>query len=243
MNVDCFLKRFADVLFNDRNDGLFESLKVITGGTTSARIAKFINFAVSQMGPEEGYVEVGVFTGGTLSAANYTNNKLAVGIDSYDADNLIQMTGMPASSIRDRCLHNIQSLGDATRLIEKDFRDVTKEEIGFPVAVSFIDGKHDYVDVTKNLEWLEPLLADHAVLIFDDVNYLEVSKAIFDWAGAHKDNYQLLAYAMPYFQDSHYTTSLVERFLNNGVAVMLYHRTPHSYLGFMEVNKTKGEAS
>jgi len=233
MNIDCFLKRFADILMNDKNDGIFESLKLLTGGTTSARMAKLLNFAVSQMADNECYVEVGVFTGGTLCAANYVNEKKSIGIDSYDAKNLKEMSDYTPESLRDRCLHNMKSLLKNTTLIEKDFRNVAKEEIGSPVGVSFIDGKHDYEDVTKNLEWLDPLLADYAVIVFDDINYREVSKAVFDWVAARPEHYQIVGYVMPFFVNSENTSSLIERFLNNGVAVMVFHREAHPPIGFI----------
>lgn len=87
MNMDCFLKRYCNILLNDENDALFQSFKVLVGGTTSHRIAKLINFAVSQMGHDECYVETGVFTGGTLISAFWANGRTCIGIDSYSLIN------------------------------------------------------------------------------------------------------------------------------------------------------------
>ena len=226
MNIDYFMKRFSDILMNDKNDNVFDSMKLLTGGTTSSRISKLLNFSVSQMDDSECYVEVGVYTGGTLCAAGYNNEKVCIGIDKYDPAEIAEMSQVSSVEVRDRCLLNIRALSRKTKLIEKDFRDVTKEEIGMPVGVSFIDGKHDYTDVTKNLEWLEPYLSDYAILVFDDVNYVEVSEAIFDWLKNHKNNYELIAYDKPYFDNCMNMSSLYERFLNNGVAVLLYYRNP-----------------
>lgn len=227
MNIDSFLKGFTNVLLGDQNDSVFETLKILVGGTTSPRIAKLLNFAVSQMNDSECYLEVGVFAGGTLCSANHANHKKAVGIDKYEGYEISRMTQGNFSEIRDRCLRSINSLGQATtRLIEKDFKDVTKDEIGCPVAVSFIDGTHDYNEVVKNLAWLEPLLAEQAILVFDDVNYLDVSRAIFDWLLSHQCNYELLAYIKPYYQDERYLSSVRDRFLNNGVCVLRYYSDP-----------------
>lgn len=242
MNLDCFLKRFSDILLNGQGDDIFNTLKVLTGGTTSARIGKLLNFAVSQMDEKECYVEVGVFTGSTLCAANYMTERECVGIDSYDEKNTNTMATIPASQLRDRCLYNINGLTHKTRLIEKDFRNVAKDEIPHPVAVSFIDGKHDYEDVTENLKWLEPLLSDHAVIVFDDVNYSGVTKAIKSWMVDHGDNYDLLAYVKPFYGDSLYTFSLADRFLNNGVCILRYHRNPMSDC-FYSPLELKGEPS
>ena len=225
MNIDYFLKHYPEFLMNDKDDAIFENIKLLTGGTTSVRISKLLNFAVSQMDDNESYVEVGVFTGCTLCSAGYVNEKTCIGIDNYLPEHMIQMTGHSADFIRDRCLHNIQCMSNKTKLIEKDFSDVTPEEIGKPVAVSFIDGKHDYTSVLENLYWLEPMLAEYAVLVFDDVNYIEVSLAIEKWMALRAGHYDFLTYVKPYYgPDSRNTSSLRDRFLNNGVCVLLYHR-------------------
>lgn len=226
MNIDCFQKRFADVLMNDKNDHIFETLKIITGGTTSPRIGKLLNFAVSQMGNDECYLEVGVFNGTTLCQAGYVSGKKCIGIDKYDPQEIKDMCGLEASKVRDRCLYNIHNLAPWASLIEKDFRNVTKEEVGVPVAVSFIDGKHDFEDVTKNLEWLEPFLADEAILVFDDVNYEGVTRAISSWVAAHPDTYDLMAYMKPFYSSEAYNWSINERFLNNGFCILRYHKSP-----------------
>lgn len=228
MNMDCFLKRFSDVLMNEKNDHIFENLKILTGGTTGSRIGKLLNFSVSQMSDDECYVEVGVFNGSSLCSAAYVSGKTCIGIDKYDPVYIKEMCGLNSIEVRDRCLHNIRNCAPWAKLIEKDFRDVTKDEIGMPVAVSFIDGKHDFEDVTKNLEWLEPLLADEAIVVFDDVNYEGVTRAISSWVANHPENYDLLSYVKPFYQDQNYIWSINERFLNNGVCVIRYHRDPKS---------------
>jgi hypothetical protein len=231
VNILYFLKKYPEFLLNDKQDDIFENLKLLTGGTTSARIGKLLNFAVSQMEGEERYVEVGVFTGATLCSAAYVNEKICIGIDNYLPDEMIQITGMTPEAVKARCLANIRCISNErghVRLIEKSFRDVTKEEIGGPVAVSFIDGKHDYAGVMDNLEWLEPMLADHAILVFDDVNYVEVSLAIEDWMGKHPENYDMLAYIKPAYMDGKDLCSIRDRFLNNGVCIIRYHRNPLS---------------
>lgn len=227
MNIVTFLKRFPDFLMNEKDDPVFQNLQLLTGGTTSARIGKFLNFCVGLMDDEERYVEVGVFTGSTLCAAVYHNNRKCVGIDSYLPSELSQMTQWTPEMVKNRCLANIQSVDQLkgyARLIESDFRAVTPEQIGGPVAVSFIDGKHDYPSVIENFDWLEPMLADHAIIVLDDVNYVEVSMAIEDWMASHGEHYDLLAYVKPCYGDGKDLTSLRDRFLNNGVCVLRYHK-------------------
>jgi len=223
MNMDCFLKRFADILCNDKNDDIFNTINIITGGTTSSRICKLLNFAVSQLDDSECYVEVGVYLGASLCSAGLNNEKTCIGIDNYKHD-APEFINKKVEGVRDRCLHNIRSFSWRAELIEKDFRDVKAEEIGKPVGVSFIDGKHDFEDVTKNLEWLEPLLADDAIIVFDDINYYKVADALGKWLDSHAKNYELICYLKPFYKDCNYISSVYERFLNNGVAIVRYNR-------------------
>lgn len=225
------MKRYASVLMNDKDDHMFETLKIITGGTTSPRIGKLLNFAVSQMDRDETYVEVGVLSGTTLVSAAHVNGKRCIGIDNYD-DHYLKTMGCDPVNTRDRCLHNIRSTNCGAQLIEKDFRAVTKEDICYPVAVSFIDGKHDYESVIDNLNWLSPILADEAVIVFDDVNYSKVSQAIFWWLHQHQKTWDMLAYVKPFFYDNKNVHSVQDRFLNNGVCILHYHKNPMA-IGFI----------
>lgn len=234
MNMDCFMKRYANVLMNDKDDNTFETLKIITGGTTSPRIGKLLNFAVSQMDKDEAYVEVGVFSGTTLISAAHVNRKRCIGIDNYDP---VELKGMGCDPfvIRDRCLYHINSTNCGARLIEKDFRLVTKEDIAYPIGVSFIDGKHDHKSVVDNLKWLEPMLSDEAVVVFDDVNYAEVSQAIFGWLYDHQETWDMLTYVKPFFFNDKNVHSVQDRFLNNGVCILHYHKDPNA-IGFIVGN-------
>jgi predicted O-methyltransferase YrrM len=223
MNMGCFLKRFPEILMNDRQDGQFETLNILIGGSTSARIGKLLNFAVSQMSDGECYVETGVFNGGTLISANFRNGRPAFGIDPYDG----MVERADPSPVRDKARLMIGVMGEGAKLIEKDFRVVTKDDLGgLPVAVSFIDAMHTYKDVTENLVWLEPLLAKDALIVFDDINYGGVEGAIHDWFGSHRENYELTALIKPFYQDLGNLWTFGDRFLNNGVAVLRYHKDP-----------------
>lgn len=225
MNMDCFLKRFSQIFMSAENDPTFEAFKVWVGGTTSPRLAKLLNFAVSQMDMDECYVETGVFTGCTLISAHYANGRKCVGIDPY-GPGMKEATLMQADIIRDQARWNINRLGAGCRLIEKDFRDVKPEELEQKIAVTFIDAKHNYPEVWDNLVWLEDKLAEDALIFFDDINYEGVSAALLDWLKAKPDTYQLTAYIKPFYQDGKYVSSVTERVLNNGFAIIRYHKNP-----------------
>ncbi len=235
MNMDCFMKRYLGVLMNDDNDHEFISVKMLTGGTTSHRIGKLLNFAVSQIDDAECYLEVGVFLGTTLCSAAHANSHTCIGIDNYDPEMLSGMTAIPPAQILARCLHNTKQFSPNIKVIAKSFRDVAKEEIAKPVAVSFIDGKHTYGEVHDNLAWLEPLLADHAIIVFDDATYCEVKDAIFDWIMPRKEHYDLTFFAKPYFTNNNNVWSISERFLNNGLCLLRYHRPTEKQSGMVNV--------
>jgi hypothetical protein len=224
MNIDCFLKRYTSLLFKEDGDAVFETLKILTNGTTSIRIAKLLNFAVSQMEGDECYVEVGTFTGGTLVSACYRTGKVCIGIDPYDKEYLWKMCAANAPTVKDAAHRNIETFCTSAKIIEKDFKEVTPEEIGHPIGVAFIDGAHMKEPVLQNLEWLHPQLADNAVIIFDDVAFVGVFQALFSWLSAHADHYELLTFVKPFFQDDKYLYGLQDRLLNQGIAILQVHK-------------------
>lgn len=223
MNVDCFLKRFSKILVSSDGDALFEAFKVWIGGTTSPKIARLLNFAVSQMDPGECYVETGVFTGATLVSAFWANGKPCVGIDSY-SENLKEASIFPAELIRNKARINVSELALGSKLIEKDFRDVKAEEIPGKVAVTFIDALHTEKEVLDNLIWLEPLLAEDALIFFDDVNHEGVSRAIFKWLEMRPTTTEMTAYIRPHYQNERYISSVEDRVLNNGFAIIRHNK-------------------
>lgn len=225
MNIDCFLKRYTRVLLSSDGDAMFEAFKIWVGGTTSSKIAKLLNFAVSQMDKGECYVETGVFTGTTLISAHWANGKPCVGIDSY-SENLKEASVLPAATVKELARQNIARLASESKLIEKDFRDVKADEIPGKIAVAFIDALHTEKEVTDNLLWLEPMLAPTALIFFDDSNHEGVYKAIFKWLEMRPETTHLLCHIQPNYKDSSYMSSVEDRVLNNGFSIILHHKNP-----------------
>lgn len=216
MNINYFLSRFSDVLFNDTNDQVFETLKLLTAGTTGSRIAKLINFAASCMSPEECYLEVGVFTGFTLISANYQNNRHCVGVDSFLPD---QIFSIKPDDVRTKCAFNLKNYTSNTLLIDGDFRHVTADQVKYPVAVHFIDGDHNYNAVKDGIAWVKPLLAKDALIIFDDVGYQGITKAIIE-------TMQEPGFEPVFFHRPNYVGGTVypvgDKVLHQGLAILRY---------------------
>jgi len=216
MNINHFMTRFSDVLLNDTHDTTFETFKLLTAGTTGCRIAKLINFAASCLAEDECYLEVGVFTGYTLIAANYSNNRLCVGIDSFKPD---QIFSIKPEDVRAKCKFNLMNYTTNALLIDGDFRDVPKEQIAQPVGVHFIDGDHSYQAIKDDINWVKPMLAKNALVIFDDVIYPDISKAIMETA--LESGFEPVFFHRPlYVADTFY--ALGDRVLNNGLAILRY---------------------
>lgn len=216
MNINYFLSRFSDVLFNDKNDQTFETLKLLTAGTTSARIAKLINFASACMAEDECYLEVGVFTGFTLISANYQNMKRCVGIDSFQPD---QVFSIKPDDVREKLKFNLINYTYNTLLFDGDFRTVTPEQVGQKVAVHFIDGDHNYEAVKEGIAWVKPMLSKDALLIFDDVGYQGITKAIIETM--QEPDFEPVFFHKPlYVGDAIY--SVGDKVLHQGLSILRY---------------------
>src|SRR5258705_12831875 len=116
--MEHFLHEYLSVLLNGENDHYFSALKVLTGGATSPRMGKLLNFAASLMNDDECYVEVGVFTGFTLCAAGYLNNRKCIGIDNFDMSSVGWV--VDPLLVQNRCEANINNLCVNGKLIKSD---------------------------------------------------------------------------------------------------------------------------
>lgn len=214
MKINQFLTRYTDVLMNDTNDQTFEMLKFLTGGTTSARIAKLLNFAVSCLYDDECYLEVGVFNGYTLVSANYSNFKRCIGVDNFT-----QIFSLNPESVKAKCKQNLMMYSTNVLLIESDYKKVTSEVVGKPIGVHFVDGDHSYKAVKEGMEWVKPMLAKEAVILFDDAGYKEVSKAILE--SASEPGFELMFMQKPLFVgDTVYPIG--DHVLHQGLAMLRY---------------------
>lgn len=134
-----------------------------------------LNLAAACMDPDEAYVEIGVFHGASLIGAMAGNeDKRFVGIDSFD--------------FRDGSLENVEAnlerfglerpellVGDVFDLVETGRLD------GIPVGVWYYDALHTYEAQLAGLRIAEELLAPGALVIVDDSDWEQVSRALDDY--------------------------------------------------------------
>jgi predicted O-methyltransferase YrrM len=134
-----------------------------------------LNLAASLLGPEEAYVEVGVYHGASLIASMLGNeDKRFVGIDSFGfrggslekVEANLESFGLPRPEIL---------VGDAFELVPGGALD------GVPIGVWYYDAAHDYDSQVEGLRIAEPLLAQGGLMIVDDTDWTDVERAMDDY--------------------------------------------------------------
>jgi predicted O-methyltransferase YrrM len=131
-----------------------------------------LNLAAACLGPEEAYVEIGVFHGASLIAAMLGNeNRRFVGIDDFgfrDAslekvEQNLQRFGLPRPELL---------VGDAFELVPSG---VLADS---PVGVWYYDAFHSFEAQLEGLRIAEPWLAPGALMIVDDTDWEQVERAM-----------------------------------------------------------------
>lgn len=204
---------------SDVGDHVYSSMRFMTGGLTSYRTAKLLNYSASILDDDECYLEIGVFTGYTLMAAHYYNAKVCIGIDHFNS------FGIDPEVVKNQCKKNIEymsrSQNQGVLVIDSDFKDVTKEMIGRSIGALFVDGGHSYEETRDQVDWATPLLSDQAVILFDDLCFAGVKQAVDEIM--KRPGHELLFYAKPYYVGEGFYTDR-DRVLNTGLAVVGYRR-------------------
>jgi len=135
-----------------------------------------LNLAASCLGPDEIYVEVGVFHGASLVAAMLGNEgrRRFVGIDSFD--------------FRDGSLDRVEQnlahfgVGQSELIVGDVFELVPGGALGEARAgVWYYDALHTYEGQMEGLRIAEPWLAPGALLIVDDTDWEQVARAMDDY--------------------------------------------------------------
>jgi predicted O-methyltransferase YrrM len=180
MNADRFLERLP-ALFDDfprsehPRDRRFSPVVDGVENLASENVLALLNLAASCLGPDEAYVEVGVYHGASLIAALMGNeDRRFVAVDSF--------------AFRDASLEQVESnlarfgvprpeilVGDVFELARDGaFADV-------PVGVWYYDAAHDYESQVEGLRIAEPLLVPGALVIVDDTDWDRVERAMDDY--------------------------------------------------------------
>jgi predicted O-methyltransferase YrrM len=146
-----------------------------------------LNVAASCLGPEEAYVEVGVFHGASLISAMLGNEERRfVGIDSF--------------GFRDATLEGVErnverfGLHRPEILVGDVFELVPAGALGdVRIGVWYYDASHSYEAQLQGLQVAEPSLAPGALLIVDDTDWEDVERAVDDYLEGQPRARQILA--------------------------------------------------
>lgn len=131
-----------------------------------------LNLAASCLGPEEAYVEIGVFHGASLIAVMMGNeDRRYVGIDNFgfrdasleQVERNLERFGLPRPEIL---------VGDAFELVPSGAL------AGVPVGVWYYDALHSFEAQLEGLRIAEPWLAPGALMIVDDTDWEQVERAM-----------------------------------------------------------------
>lgn len=233
MDIKRFKESVVSLLTNPSGDAPFSTLRVATRGMSGCRTAKIINFACRCMAPDEFYLEIGTFAGYTLISAGYQNNAMCVGVDDFSLADVIQPNAIEGAktSIREFLQRHLQAYGPSNhRFIEADFRNVElSEESKGKLAVLFIDGKHTGEEVQETIAKFDPYLASNALLIFDDVQFNGIPKALQTLWGS--GSYEMLVYAVANISDSDekiHMNKYLDEYIANGICVMIKKEAVHA---------------
>jgi len=138
-------------------------------------VLALLNLAAACLGPDEAYVEVGVFHGASLIAAMRGNeDKRFVGIDRFgfrDAslekvERNLERFGLPRPELL---------VGNAFELVPNGALGSTR------IGLWYYDAAHDYESQLQGLRIAEPWLAPGALLIVDDTDWRDVERAMDDY--------------------------------------------------------------
>lgn len=225
MNLLKFRQNLMRLVGSTDNESSFAALRMITGGLTSPKTAKIINYAVRCAGENEAYVEIGTYTGFTLCAASYQNSRVCVGIDDLSMKDFVSLENVVKEKerVREKIISNMSIMNNKKLwFIEQDFRmieSVKFEPDTLKIGVAYIDGYHDFEQTSEALKWIEPQLADEAIVIVDDMHIPPVYGATLEHI--MNPHYYLIFHAMHTPDDMQ-----LDEYIATGLAVIQYKRNP-----------------
>lgn len=153
-----------------------------TEGMSTAHSLTVLSLAVSGLGADEIYLEVGSYRGRSLIGALRHNPEVhAIGIENFGEFD----AGAAAKASLETALQSA-GVADRVRLIYVDaFAFLARAEFEAPVGVYFYDGVHSAYGQYAGLGLAERHLADHAIVIVDDASWPQVARATNQYMDRH----------------------------------------------------------
>lgn len=209
MDYQKFIQHFPALYENLGQDSVspksqqFQPVLEQIKGMTTANVMQLLNWAVNCLEEDEIYCEIGSFQGSTLVGAllNHPNTM------AYAVDNFSEFD--PSGANLEILMNNLLkfNLEEQVILCNQDFEEFffdLKQLQSYPkIGVYFYDGAHDYRSQLLGLLLVKPFLADRALIIVDDTNWLDVQQANLDFTGTHPECKLLLDLPTP--NNGHHT--------------------------------------
>ena len=151
--------------------------------STSA-IGAIINRSVSEMRPDEAFVNVGLWYGFTFFSGIIGNEgRTCVGIDNFS------QFGGPKRQF----LENFDRLASPRHHFhDMDYVDYLNKIHSGPIGFYIYDGPHDYENQLLGLRLAEPFFSKNCILLVDDTNWREPREATFDFISSSENEYEIL---------------------------------------------------
>jgi protein O-GlcNAc transferase len=164
-------------------------------GFSSPMIIQLLSYAVSCLGENEIYLEVGSYKGRTMIGAMVHNkSQKAVAVDNFSEfrDPSVTVETL-TQQIKNRFAdHKVdKQITFYNSDCQQFFKD-HKDEYYHKVGVYFYDGNHDTDQGLAGLENALPLLADKAVIFIDDISGLGIWRSVVDFVTDHRDETAIL---------------------------------------------------
>lgn len=161
-------KILSDALKKEESSKLPNNGKDISRDLTSHKIRNIINNICSNK--DIFYLEIGLYRGGTFSAALHQNQIKAIGIDNWS-----QNWENDQSSSKEAFFARIDGIkdGNEVKILENDCWQVDLEQIKIflnnkKINVYLFDGPHDIDDQYNALKYYYDILDDEFIFLVDD---------------------------------------------------------------------------
>ena len=177
MDADRFLEElprlFEDFPRSERpRDRRFQPVEEGVTNLATENTLALLNLAASCLGPEEAYVEIGVYHGASLISSMLGNeDKRFVGVDSFGFRDA-SLEGVEANLERFGLPRPEIMVGDAFELVPGGAIEDRS------VGVWYYDAAHDFDSQVRGLQIAEPLLVPGALMIVDDTDWDRVERAM-----------------------------------------------------------------
>ncbi|AKG23316.1 tetratricopeptide repeat protein [Calothrix sp. 336/3] len=206
----------------------FQNFLEIFPDTTTENIMQLLNFAVECLDEEEIYCQVGGLTGANLFAALSEHpHGLAYLVDDFSCREENQ-------EIINKLNYNLANFDlenqvvIANQSVAEFFSELRQFHSEEKIGIYFYQGEDNYRSQFLGLQLAQNFLADKAVIIINNANYIGVQQAIWDFMTVNPQCEKLLSLLTP--AENHPS-------FDNGIEILSWDITKENNYTISEINK------